>query len=108
MAPPADAGAAPVAIASIYCSECGQENPPQRGACLMCFAPLQSNARELPCPNCGTEGPKDARFCRQCGNPFSAGATRPQTLTEVAMAVLHGGVAALTAEIGRASCRERV
>ncbi|MBU0609593.1 MAG: zinc ribbon domain-containing protein, partial [Armatimonadetes bacterium] len=98
MAPPADAGASPAVAATVFCVECGQENPLHRGACLMCFAPLQQDVLELPCPNCGAENSKEARFCRACGNPFSAGATRPQTVSETAMRVLHGGVAALTAE----------
>jgi DNA-directed RNA polymerase subunit RPC12/RpoP len=97
MAPPADAGAAPAVKAMTYCTECGQENPTRRGACLMCFSPLSQAERELPCPNCGAQNPKNARFCQDCGDPFSAGSTRPQSLSDTAMMVLHGGVAALTA-----------
>lgn len=81
---------------SIFCPECGQENSARRGACVICYAHLHRPEGAQSCPNCGHGNAKDARFCTNCGNPFSAGATRPPTLSEAALSVLHGGVAALT------------
>lgn len=82
---------------TVYCSNCGAENPATRGACLLCYACLGQVGGGLPCPACGHDNAKDARFCSDCGNPFAPGATRVPGLVESALAVLQGGVAALTA-----------
>ncbi|NPV46747.1 MAG: zinc ribbon domain-containing protein [Armatimonadetes bacterium] len=82
---------------TVFCSNCGAENPATRGACLLCYACLGEAGGGLPCPACGHDNSKDARFCSNCGNPFAAGATRVPGLVESALAVLHGGVAGLTA-----------
>lgn len=82
---------------TVYCNACGAENPTARGACLLCYALLHEPGHGLPCPACGHDNPKDAQFCSACGNPFAAGANRVPGLVDSALAVLHGGVAALTA-----------
>jgi len=97
MAMSEDPGSAPVATHGTFCPECGQENPPQRGACVMCFALLHQSGGGLPCPHCGDDNPKDAQFCQNCGTALG-GRTKPKTISEAAMAVLHGGVAGLTAD----------
>lgn len=81
---------------TIFCNHCGAENPTGRGACLLCFRYLQEPGHGLPCPACGHDNPKEAQFCAGCGAPFAAGASRIPGLVDSALAVLHGGVAALT------------
>ncbi len=92
-------GAETAAVATnvTYCGQCGQENPARRGACLMCFTPLRQEGTGQNCAHCGTENPRELRFCQHCGNPFDPAATRPPTALELALNVLQGGVAALTA-----------
>lgn len=99
MATPEDVAVAPVAAVATstpYCSQCGQENPAHRGACVMCFTPLHQTDSGMPCPN-GHDNPKEALFCQVCGTALGA-KPKPKTISEAALAVLHGGVAALTAE----------
>lgn len=81
---------------TIFCSSCGNENPLSRGACLICYSYLREEGHGLPCPACAHDNAKEAQFCQACGNPFSAGARRVPGLVESALAVLQGGVAALT------------
>lgn len=86
-----------VAANVTFCGQCGQENPSFRGACLICFAPLRQEGRGQTCTQCGAENPRELRFCQHCGTPFDPTVTRPPTTLELAINVLQGGVAALTA-----------
>lgn len=97
MATPEHLAGAPTASIFTYCSECGQENFAHRGACVMCFTVLHQPGSGLPCPQCGTDNPKDAQFCQNSGTALG-GKAKPKTISEAALAVLHGGVAALTAD----------
>ena len=57
-----------------FCPKCGYSNPPQRGACLMCYARLDLRGGGRQCPSCGGEVYPDSRFCGSCGTALEAGA----------------------------------
>jgi len=60
-----------IIVAGNFCTQCGYENPPQRGACLMCYALLKPPGQGATCSACGASNPASANFCQQCGAALS-------------------------------------
>lgn len=56
-----------------FCPKCGFSNPPQRGACLMCYARLDQAGGGHQCPHCNAELPAGANFCASCGGAIAEG-----------------------------------
>ncbi len=81
-----------------FCTQCGFENQPTRGACLMCLNYLHRPDGGAVCSSCGANSPKDSRFCRQCGQQLETAAAaipaRAELVARVIDAVGGVGVAA--------------
>ena len=56
-----------------FCPKCGFSNPPQRGACLMCYARLDQVGGGRQCPHCNHEVAAAAHFCASCGGTITEG-----------------------------------
>ena len=60
-----------IIVAGNFCTQCGYENSPERGACLMCYAMLKPPGQEATCSACGASNPAASDFCQQCGAALS-------------------------------------
>ena len=60
-----------IIVAGNFCTQCGYENPPERGACLMCYALLKPPGQGATCPTCAASNPAASDFCQQCGAALS-------------------------------------
>jgi len=76
-----------ITVAGKFCSECGYENSSKRGACRLCYAPLDQPGEAAECPQCGAGNPASANFCQQCGAALVEGA-QPATSTAAAAALV--------------------
>ncbi len=75
-----------------FCPKCGFGNPPERGACLMCYARLDQKGGGRQCPHCGGEVSANATFCATCGGALVEGVTAvPGTLAMAALLMETGG-----------------
>ena len=96
-------------VAANYCSRCGFQSAPERGACLMCSAPLGQKGEGTACPKCDTDNPSQATFCQGCGAALEAGRQPAPSVAASAGLVLEaagdgmaGAAGAQTAELGGA------
>jgi len=66
----------------MYCSQCGQGNPPDARFCGKCGTQLVA-PKEIKCLRCATVSPPGNRFCTGCGaelgQPSATGAPKPST-----------------------------
>jgi len=72
-----------------FCPKCGYSNPPQRGACLMCYAPLDQSGGGLQCPHCGGEVAESSSFCTGCGGAVVESAVSVPSAVALAAVVVE-------------------
>ena len=75
-----------------FCPKCGYSNPPQRGACLMCYARLDVRGGGRQCPSCSGEVYPDSRFCGSCGTALEAGAVAVPAAAALAATLAEAGL----------------
>lgn len=83
-----------IALPGVFCTYCGYDNPPTRGACVMCLHELAALGGGRSCPSCNTDNPRRARFCRSCGASLEPGVVAIPSRLELAAKVADavGGV----------------
>lgn len=76
-------------VAAKFCLKCGHENDSERGACLLCYAPLGQSGAGAACPQCGTDNPGEASFCQACGTALVEGVAAVPSLAVGAALVVE-------------------
>jgi len=78
-------------VAVLFCTRCGCENAPARGACLRCFNPLEMPGGTVTCAECGQQAAAGADYCQACGASVNGAPPRIPCSLEAAINFVLGG-----------------
>jgi hypothetical protein len=78
-------------VAVVFCTRCGCENAPTRGACLRCYNPLEMTGGSVTCAECGEQTLAGAQYCRACGAALDGAPPRVPCSLQVAIDLVLGG-----------------
>lgn len=78
-------------MAVVFCTRCGCENAPTRGACLRCYNPLEMTGGSVTCAECGEQTLAGAQYCRACGAALDGAPPRVPCSLQVAIDLVLGG-----------------
>ncbi len=78
-------------MAVVFCTRCGCENVPTRGACLRCYNPLEMTGGSVTCAECGEQTLAGAQYCRACGAALDGAPPRVPCSLQVAIDLVLGG-----------------
>lgn len=78
-------------MAVVFCTRCGCENAPTRGACLRCYNPLDMTGGSGTCAECGEQTLAGAQYCRACGAALDGAPPRVPCSLQVAIDLVLGG-----------------